>query len=101
MYKKLIFGLTAIFFAGLVGLANFDQSARALDCIDAEQCPSDSEWLGEPGTEVVEDESEDDSELEADQDPEMWPVYLCFGAIGATFLLVVIINLSARKYNKK
>lgn len=48
-----------------------------------------------------EDAAEEVSPEPTAEDPEMWPVYLSLGAIGVTFLLIVIINLTSRRYNRK
>lgn len=122
MYKKLILGALAGIFS--LGLANLNMNAQALDCAEAENCPSyygdpdgyygnaeGSVWAGSPEYGDAEDGivttsdniavEEVDIEEEIEEEPAMWPVYLSFGAIGVTFLLVLTINLSARKYNKK
>lgn len=104
MYKKVVLSIVAGVL--VLGLASFDTPARALD--------SDVDgyvWAGEPtdgssddGVTATSDdvvEEIDIEEEETEEEPPMWPVYLSFGAIGVTFLLIIIINLSGRKYDKK
>lgn len=66
------------------------------------------EYVTTSNTESSEDVTEESwlepisaESAEPEEDPEMWPVYLSLGAIGVTFLLIVIINLTSRKYNQK
>lgn len=111
MYKKVILGVVASVLA--LSLANFGTSARALDCVgDCEEVTDGYVWAGEPtgnssdnGVTATSDdvvvEETDVEEEETEEEPPMWPVYLSLGAIGVTFLLVIIINLSGRKYDKK
>lgn len=105
MYKKVILGIVASVLA--FSLIGSGAPAQALD--------SDVDgyvWAGEPAGESSDDEvttTSDDvvveeidvEEEETEEEPPMWPVYLSFGAIGVTFLLIIIINLSGRKYDKK
>jgi len=39
----------------------------------------------------------DEPGCEEEADPEMWPLYLSLGALGATIILVIIINLVGRR----
>lgn len=106
MYKKVILGIVASVLA--FSLIGSGAPAQALD--------SDVDgyvWAGEPTSDSDDDdgvtatfddvivEEIDVEEEETEEEPPMWPVYLSFGAIGVTFLLVIIINLSGRKYDKK
>lgn len=103
MYKKMVLGLAVGIFA--FSLVNFSSNVWAEEV-------EGSVWAGSPEYGDTEDgvvttsdgvvvEEVDIEEEEIEEEPAMWPVYLSFGAIGTTFLLVLIINLSARKYNKK
>ncbi len=109
MNKKIIFGVIISIFALNCGL---NTSASALDCV--EPCPDveGSVWAGSPEYSDEEDgivTTSDDVSIkevdleteEVEEEPPMWPVYLSLGAIGVTFLLVIIISLTGRKYNKK
>lgn len=54
-----------------------------------------------PSKEVTPD-TEDEAELEAEteEEPAAWPMILSFSALGATVVLVIIINLIGRKHKK-
>lgn len=106
MYKKVILGIVAsVLSFSLIGSGT---PAQALDSgVDGYV------WAGEPTSDSNDDdgvtatsddvvvEEIDVEEEETEEEPPMWPVYLSFGAIGVTFLLIIIINLSGRKYDKK
>lgn len=47
---------------------------------------------GEVETNIGDEESAEEA-----TEPEMWPVYISLGALGATLLLIIIINLVGRK----
>lgn len=76
-------------------------------CSNEYRCTTDGagvetcEYITTSNTESSEDVTEEASLELIAEDPEMWPVYLSLGAIGVTFLLIVIINLTSRKYNRK
>lgn len=42
--------------------------------------------------------TEDEEDCEEEGDPEIWPLYVSLGALGATIVLVIIINLMGRKH---
>lgn len=42
----------------------------------------------------------DESSVEAEAEPEMWPVYLSLGGIALTLLLIFVINIVHRKSKK-
>lgn len=79
------------------------------DCDEAtdENCQSDPERydtaLENALDEGLADEPEvicataDEEGCGEETDPEMWPLYVSLGALGATILLVIIINLIGRK----
>lgn len=56
------------------------------------------------GEEAADEEmTEEDVEENTDEEvgePEMWPVYASLGALGATLILIIIINLTGRKSKK-
>ncbi len=71
------------------------ETTETTETIDTTSIEIDNTENGEAistGTEVVESE-----EIE---EPVLWPMYLSFGAIAATLLLVVIINIASRARKK-
>jgi len=125
MFKKLKLTLGALTLS--LGLAFATTPVQALDCLEAPcPCMPDEEEtnpdcipvsrnsttgaIEEPtdpstaGGEVVdptENDPEADAEVEAEEEeagePAMWPTYLSLGALGATFILIIIINLASRR----
>jgi len=101
MYKKMIFGLVASVLA--LGFTNFGLNAQAEEVegsvwVESSESAENTDVAAPSDDTVIE---EIDVEEEIEEEPDMWPVYLSFGAIGVTFLLIIIINLSGRRYNKK
>lgn len=47
---------------------------------------------GDETEEIVEEDI-----IEEEAEPAMWPVYLSFGAIGVTILMVIILSLTSKK----
>lgn len=97
--------------AGEVGTGmnseDLDQNSAAVECLE-EDCPDAStiehEGLsGEPEV-VCADENEPDCESAGeseDGEPELWPVYVALGALGAMIILVIIINIIGSRKRKK
>lgn len=43
----------------------------------------------------------DETEIEEEVEPELWPMYLSFGALGLALLIIIILNLfGGRKHRK-
>lgn len=103
MHKKVILGLAAAVLT--IGFAGSSLNARATEVDDSVwvESPTSLDDAENPTVKTSDDTvgEETDIKEEAEEESAMWPVYLSFGAIGVTLLLVIIINLSGQRYNKK
>ncbi len=103
MHKKVILGLAAAVLT--IGFAGSSLNARATE-VDGSvwvESPTSIDDAKNPVVETSDDAVSEETAIkeEAEEEPTMWPVYLSFGAICVTLLLVIIVNLSGRRYNKK
>ncbi len=66
---------------------------------DSTNCESADGSIAQPDkpTGEIEADADDEESTEEATEPEMWPVYVSLGSLGAAFLLIIIINLVGRK----
>lgn len=86
------------FFIGLIASVVFGASLATPIFAEEDNTQTSIEPIA---TEEASPEPISTEPAESEEAPEMWPVYLSLGAIGVTFLLIVIINLTSRRYNQK
>lgn len=71
------------------------------DCegTDSTNCESADGSIAQPDkpTGEIEADADDEESTEEATEPEMWPIYVSLGSLGAAFLLIIIINLVGRK----
>lgn len=90
---------------GVVTMPDSDNGVMPISECDSESganCDEADGSIAQPDKPISDDETDDDeAELEEEAtEPEMWPVYVSLGTLGASFLLIIIINLIGRKSKK-